>query len=91
MQIASGTTCTRGLKLGPVNITDVKLIAPPPSGQVAIKGPSYLKGGEVPSSESVDYIAKVGGHIEQMATGKMQPRRPRSLPRKKTSATKKNR
>jgi hypothetical protein len=38
MQIASGTTCTRGLKLGSTNITDVKLIAPPQSGKVDIKG-----------------------------------------------------
>jgi hypothetical protein len=45
----------------------------------------HLKGGEVPSSVSVDYIAKVAGHIEQMATGKMQPRRPRPLPRKNIS------
>jgi len=45
----------------------------------------HLKSGEVPQSVSVDYIAKVAGHIEQMATGKMQPRRPRP-PRKKTAA-----
>jgi hypothetical protein len=37
----------------------------------------HLKSGEVPSSVSVDYIAKVAGHIEQIATGKMPPRRPR--------------
>jgi hypothetical protein len=37
----------------------------------------HLKRGEVPSTVSVDYIAKIAGHIEQMATGKMQPRRPR--------------
>jgi hypothetical protein len=37
MQIASGRSCTRGLKLGSMNISDVKLIAPPQSGQVAIK------------------------------------------------------
>jgi hypothetical protein len=43
----------------------------------------YLKRGEVPSSVSVDYIAKIAGHIEQMATGKMQPRRPRPPPKKK--------
>src|SRR4051812_21058318 len=41
MQIASGTTCTRGSKIGPTNITDVKLIAPPQSGQVDVKGPSF--------------------------------------------------
>lgn len=37
----------------------------------------------MPSSVSIDYIAKVAGHIEQMATGKLQPRRPRPLPKKK--------
>jgi hypothetical protein len=44
----------------------------------------HLMGGEVPKSVSVDYIAKVAGHIEQMATGKMQPRRPRPPPQKKS-------
>jgi hypothetical protein len=43
----------------------------------------HLRSGEVPSSVSVDYIAKVAGHIEQMATGKLQPRRARPLPKKK--------
>jgi hypothetical protein len=42
----------------------------------------HLKSGEVPSSVSVDYIAKVAGHIEQMATAKLQPRRARPLPKK---------
>jgi hypothetical protein len=42
----------------------------------------HLTGGKVPSSVSVDYIAKAAGHIEQMATGKMPPRRPRSPPKK---------
>jgi hypothetical protein len=41
MQIGSGASCTRGLKFGPININSVKLIAPPQSGQVAIKGPSF--------------------------------------------------
>ena len=36
MQIASGTTCIRGLKFGSANITDVKLIAAPQSGKVDI-------------------------------------------------------
>ena len=36
MQIASGTTCIRGLKLGPTNITEVKLVTPPQSGQVGL-------------------------------------------------------
>jgi hypothetical protein len=41
MQIASGTSCIRGLKLGPIAISDVKLIASPQSGQVDIKGPAF--------------------------------------------------
>jgi hypothetical protein len=41
MQIASGTTCTRGLKIRSTNIKDVKLIVPPESGKVDIKGPSF--------------------------------------------------
>jgi hypothetical protein len=41
MQIASGTTCIRGLKVGSTNIKGVKLIAPPQSGKVDIKGPSF--------------------------------------------------
>lgn len=62
------------------------------TNHVGLKGSSaayvsqHLKGGEVPPSVSVDYIAKVAGHIEQMATGKMLPRRPRPLPKKKGEA-----
>jgi hypothetical protein len=41
MQIASGTSCTRGLKLGLMNISDVKVIASPWSGQIVIKGPGF--------------------------------------------------
>ena len=46
----------------------------------------HLKGGEVPTSVSVDYIAKVAGHIERMATSKMQPRRPRPAPKRRDAA-----
>jgi Bacterial Ig domain len=41
MQIASGTSCTRGLKLGPMTVSDVKVAAPPQSGQIVIKGPGF--------------------------------------------------
>jgi Bacterial Ig domain len=41
MQIASGATCTRGLKLRSANVKNVKLIGPPQSGKVDIKGPSF--------------------------------------------------
>ena len=37
MQIGSGTSCTRGLKFGPINISDVKLIAPPQSAKSLLK------------------------------------------------------
>ena len=47
----------------------------------------YLKGGEVPESVSLDYIAKVAGHIEQMAKTIMQPRRPRPQLKRKNLAT----
>ena len=41
MQIASGTSCIRGLKLGPMTISEVKVIASPQSGQIDIKGPAF--------------------------------------------------
>src|SRR5215813_7319590 len=40
MLIASGRTCTQGLRLGSINITSVMLIAPPQSGNVDLKGHS---------------------------------------------------
>jgi hypothetical protein len=43
----------------------------------------HLKSGEVPASVSLDYIAKVAGHIEQMSLTQMQPRRPRPPLKKK--------
>lgn len=46
----------------------------------------HLTGGEVPQSVSVDYIGKIAGRIEQMATGAMRPRRPRPPPKKKVAA-----
>src|SRR5207237_2978744 len=58
MQIGSGTSCTRGLKFGPINISGVKLIAPPQSGQVAIKGPYTAK----PDFQGEDdFILRVSG------------------------------
>jgi hypothetical protein len=41
MQIASGASCTRGLKLGPMTISEVKVAASPQSGQIVIKGPGF--------------------------------------------------
>jgi hypothetical protein len=66
MQIASGRSCTRGLKLGPVNISDVKLIAPPQSGQVAIKGPSFSYIAKPDFQGEDDFILRVSGTIVRM-------------------------
>jgi Bacterial Ig domain len=67
MQIASGTTCTRGLKLGPANITEVKLIAPPQSGQVAIKGPSFSYTAKQDFQGQDDFTVQVSGTMIRMA------------------------
>ena len=41
LQIASGKTCTKGLKYGSVAISNVKLKAPPESGKVTLQGPGF--------------------------------------------------
>ena len=41
MQIASGKTCTKGLKYGSVAISNVKLTAPPEFGKVTVQGPGF--------------------------------------------------
>ena len=41
MQIASGKTCTKGLKYGSVAISNVKLKAPPEFGKVTVQGPGF--------------------------------------------------
>jgi hypothetical protein len=62
------------------------------TNHVGLKGSSaayvsrHLKGGDVSPSVSLHYIAKVAGHMEQMATTKMQPRRSRPPPKKTASA-----
>jgi hypothetical protein len=61
MQIASGTSCTRGLKLGPITISDVKLIAPPPSGQVVIKGPAFSYTAKPDFQGQDDFALRVSG------------------------------
>jgi hypothetical protein len=61
MQIGSGASCTRGLKFGPVNISDVKLIAPPQSGQVAIKGPSFSYTAKPDFQGEDDFTLRVSG------------------------------
>ena len=41
MQIASGKTCTKGLKYDSVAISNVKLTAPPEFGKVTVQGPGF--------------------------------------------------
>jgi len=41
LQIASGKTCTKGLKYGSVVISNVKLKAPPEFGKVTVQGPGF--------------------------------------------------
>jgi hypothetical protein len=41
MQIASGKTCTKGLKYGSVAISKLNLIAPPEFGKVTVQGPGF--------------------------------------------------
>ena len=38
MQIVSGTSCIRGLKIGPANVTEVEVTAPPELAELN-KGP----------------------------------------------------
>jgi hypothetical protein len=61
MQIGSGASCTRGLKFGPINISDVKLIAHPQSGQVAIKGPSFSYTAKPDFQGEDDFMLRVSG------------------------------
>ena len=61
MQIASGTTCTRGLNLRSANIKDVKLIAPPQSGKVDIKGPSFSYTAKADFQGQDEFTVQVSG------------------------------
>ena len=61
MQIASGTTCTRGLKLRLINIKDVKLIDPPQSGKVEIKGPSFSYTAKADFQGQDEFTVQVSG------------------------------
>jgi hypothetical protein len=67
MQIASGTTCTRGLKLGSTNIKDVKLIAPPQSGKVDIKGPSFSYTAKADFRGQDEFAVQVSGTVVRIA------------------------
>jgi Bacterial Ig domain len=67
MQIASGTTCTRGLKLGPTNVTEVKVIDPPQSGQVEIKGPSFSYTAKPDFQGQDEFTLQVSGTVIRIA------------------------
>jgi hypothetical protein len=67
MQIASGTTCTRGLKFRSTNIKDVKLIVPPQSGKVDIKGPSFSYTAKADFKGQDEFIVQVSGTMVRIA------------------------
>jgi hypothetical protein len=67
MQIASGRTCTRGLKLGSTNITAVKLIGPPQSGKVDIEGPSFSYAAKADFQGQDEFTVQVSGTMVRMA------------------------
>ena len=67
MQIASGTTCTRGLKHGSTNITDVKLIAPAQAGKVDIKGPSFSYTAKEDFRGQDEFTVQVSGTMVRIA------------------------
>jgi Bacterial Ig domain len=67
MQIASGSTCTHGLKLGSTNITAVKLIAPPQSGKVDIKGPSFSYAAKADFQGQDEFTVQVSGTVIRIA------------------------
>ena len=67
MQIASGTTCTRGLKLGSTNIKDVRLIAPPQSGKVDIQGPSFSYTAKADFQGQDEFTVQVSGTVVRIA------------------------
>jgi hypothetical protein len=67
MQIASGATCTRGLKIRSANVKDVKLIAPPQSGRVDIKGPSFSYTAKPDFRGQDQFIVQVSGTMVRIA------------------------
>jgi hypothetical protein len=67
MLIASGRTCTQGLRLGSMNITSVKLIAPPQSGKVDIKGPSFSYAAKADFQGQDEFTIQVSGTVVRIA------------------------
>ena len=67
MKIASGRTCTQGLRLGSINITSVKLIAPPQSGKVDIQGPSFSYAAKADFQGQDEFTIQVSGTMVRIA------------------------
>ena len=67
MLIASGRTCIQGLRLGSINITSVKLIAPPQSGKVDIKGPSFSYAAKADFQGQDEFTIQVSGTVVRIA------------------------
>jgi hypothetical protein len=67
MLIASGRTCTQGLRLGSINITSVKLIAPPQSGKLDIKGPSFSYAAKADFQGQDEFTIQVSGTVIRIA------------------------
>ena len=67
MLIASGTTCIQGLKFGSLNITSVKLIAPPQFGKVDIKGPSFSYAAKTDFQGQDEFTIQVSGTVVRIA------------------------
>jgi hypothetical protein len=67
MLIASGRTCTQGLRFGSINITSVKLIAPPQSGKVDIKGPSFSYAAKADFQGQDEFTIEVSGTVVRIA------------------------
>ena len=66
MQIASGKTCTKGLKYGSVTISNLKLTAPPEFGKVTVQGPGFSYTAK-PDFEGQDaFIIQVTGTMVRM-------------------------
>ena len=67
MKIECGRTCTQGLRLGSINITSVKLIAPPQSGKVDIKGPSFSYAAKADFQGQDEFTIQVSGTVVRIA------------------------
>ena len=56
-----------GLKAGSTNIKDVKLIAPPQSGKVDIKGPSFSYTAKADFQGQDEFTVQVSGTVVRIA------------------------